>query len=46
MFTGYLRLPDAVRLGHLDAEDPAVDALSRMLDGPDPWLPVLLLMGR
>ena len=39
MFTGYLRLPDAVRLGHLDAEDPAVDALSRMLDGPDPWLP-------
>lgn len=39
MFTGYLRLPDAVRLGHLDAADPAAAALGRMLDGPDPWLP-------
>ena len=39
MFSGYLRLPDAVRQGHLDAGDPAVDTLALMLDGPDPWLP-------
>jgi predicted acetyltransferase len=39
MFTGYLRLPDALRLGYLDAEDPAAATLGRMLDGPDPWLP-------
>ena len=39
MFSGYLRAPDAVRLGHLDADDPAVDALAAILDGPDPWTP-------
>jgi predicted acetyltransferase len=39
LFTGYLRLPDSVRLGYLDADDPAVDGLSRMLQGPDPWFP-------
>jgi predicted acetyltransferase len=39
MFSGYLRLPDAVRLGLLDGDDPAVTALSRMLVGPDPWCP-------
>ena len=39
MFTGYLRPHDAVRLGHLDADDPAVEALSAIFDGPDPWSP-------
>jgi predicted acetyltransferase len=39
IFTGYLRVPDAVRLGYLDADDPSLTALGRMLDGPDPWLP-------
>ena len=39
LFTGYLRPPDAVRLGILDADDPAVDALSALLVGPDPWCP-------
>jgi predicted acetyltransferase len=31
MFSGYLRAVDAVRLGFLDAGDPAVDALDAML---------------
>jgi predicted acetyltransferase len=39
MFTGHLRAPDAVRLGFLDADDPAVPAFSRSFDGPDPWCP-------
>ncbi|HEY7401312.1 MAG TPA: GNAT family N-acetyltransferase [Actinomycetota bacterium] len=39
LFTGYLRPADAVRLGLLDADDPAVDVLSRLLAGPDPWCP-------
>ncbi len=39
MFTGYLRAHDAVRLGHLDADDPVVDPLAAILDGPDPWTP-------
>ncbi len=39
MFTGFLRPRDAARLGHLDHADPAVDALGRILDGPDPWSP-------
>jgi predicted acetyltransferase len=39
MFTGYLRPHDAVRLGHLDADDPAIEALAAILDGPDPWMP-------
>jgi predicted acetyltransferase len=39
MFSGYLRAVDAVRLGFLDADDPAVGALDAMLSGPDPWCP-------
>jgi predicted acetyltransferase len=39
MFTGYLRPVDAVRLGYLDGDDPAVGALGAMLSGPDPWCP-------
>ncbi|MGZ8661356.1 MAG: GNAT family N-acetyltransferase [Actinomycetota bacterium] len=39
MFSGYLRAHDAVRLGYLDADDPAVDALAAIFDGPDPWSP-------
>ena len=39
MFTGYLRPHDAVRLGHLDGDDPAIEALAAILDGPDPWMP-------
>ena len=39
MFSGYLRAHDAARLGHLDADDPAVDALAAAFDGPDPWTP-------
>jgi predicted acetyltransferase len=39
MFSGYLRPADAVRLGHLVADDPAVDLLSRLFAGPDPWCP-------
>ena len=30
---------DAVRLGYLDRDDPAVEALDAMLSGPDPWCP-------
>ena len=39
MFSGYLRPVDAVRLGYLDGDDPAVEALSAILSGPDPWCP-------
>jgi predicted acetyltransferase len=39
MFTGYLRPADAVVLGSMDSDDPAVEALSAMLDGADPWCP-------
>src|SRR5262249_28879427 len=39
IFSGYLRPADAVVLGILDADDPAVGALTAMLDGPDPWCP-------
>ena len=39
MFSGYLRPQDAVRLGALDADDPAVGVLSDLLAGPDPWCP-------
>jgi predicted acetyltransferase len=39
LFTGYLRPVDAVGLGWLDADDPAVDAFTAMLGGPDPWTP-------
>ena len=40
MFSGYLRVSDAVRLGLLAAEDPAVPALGQLLAGPDPWSPI------
>jgi predicted acetyltransferase len=40
MFSGFLRVPDAVRLGFLDADDPSVSALQAALAGPDPWSPV------
>lgn len=39
MFAGYLRASDAVRLGLLDREDPAVEAFVRIFSGPDPWCP-------
>jgi predicted acetyltransferase len=39
MFTGYLRTADAVTIGALDADDPAVPAFARLLAGPDPWSP-------
>jgi predicted acetyltransferase len=39
MFSGYLRSYDAVRLGLLDGDDPAVDTLASIFDGPDPWSP-------
>jgi predicted acetyltransferase len=39
MFSGFLRVPDAVRLGVLDADDPALDGLAAMFSGPDPWCP-------
>jgi predicted acetyltransferase len=39
IFSGYLRPVDAVRLGYLDGDDPAADALSAILSGPDPWCP-------
>jgi hypothetical protein len=39
MFSGYLRPVDAVRLGYLNGDDPAVGALSAILSGPDPWCP-------
>ena len=40
MFSGYLRPVDAVRIGFLEAGDPAVEALDAMLSGPDPWSPL------
>jgi len=39
MFSGYLRPDDAVHLGYLDRADPAVDGLTSMFSGPDPWCP-------
>jgi predicted acetyltransferase len=39
MFSGYLRPVDAVHLGYLDRDDPAVVALDAMLAGADPWCP-------
>ena len=39
LFTGFLRVPDAVRLGYLDGSDPAVPALQQLLAGADPWCP-------
>jgi predicted acetyltransferase len=40
LFSGYLRVHDAVRLGYLDAGDPSVQGLTAMLAGPDPWCPL------
>jgi predicted acetyltransferase len=37
MFSGYLRPHDAVRVGLMDAGDPAVEAFSTLFAGPDPW---------
>jgi predicted acetyltransferase len=39
LYSGYLRPHDAVALGLLDADDPAVEAFSVMLAGADPWCP-------
>ena len=39
LFSGFLRVPDAVRLGYLDRSDPAVPALQQLLAGADPWCP-------
>lgn len=39
MFTGFLRVPDAVRLGYLDRDDPATRSLMQLFAGADPWCP-------
>ena len=39
MYSGFLRVPDAVELGYLDGDDPAGTALDRLFAGPDPWCP-------
>jgi predicted acetyltransferase len=39
LYTGYLRPADAVLLGVLDDDDPAVETFSALLDGADPWTP-------
>jgi predicted acetyltransferase len=39
LFTGFLTVPDAVRLGYLRRDDPAVPGLQQLLAGPDPWCP-------
>jgi predicted acetyltransferase len=39
IYSGYLSPRDAVLLGHMDADDPAVEALAAMFAGPDPWCP-------
>jgi len=39
LFSGFLRVHDAVRLGLLDADDPSLEALGAMFAGPDPWCP-------
>lgn len=38
MFTGFVTPSDAVRIGVLDAGDPAVGFLSRLFAGPAPWM--------
>jgi predicted acetyltransferase len=40
LFSGWLRVPDAVRLGVLDADDASLDGLAAMFNGPDPWCPI------
>ena len=37
MFSGYLRASDAVRLGILEAGDPAATAFGSLFAGRDPW---------
>jgi predicted acetyltransferase len=37
MFSGYLRPHDAVRVGLMDGNDPAVQSLATLFAGPDPW---------
>jgi predicted acetyltransferase len=37
MFSGYLRPHDAVRVGLMDVDDPAVESFATLLAGPDPW---------
>jgi predicted acetyltransferase len=38
MYTGFLSPHDAVRLGYLDADDPAVALLTDLFAGPVPWM--------
>ncbi len=38
MYTGFLSPHDAVRLGHLAPDDPAVGFLADLLAGPAPWM--------
>ncbi|MEO8292379.1 MAG: GNAT family N-acetyltransferase [Actinomycetota bacterium] len=37
MFSGYLRPHDAVRVGLMDGDDPAVASLATLFAGADPW---------
>ncbi len=39
LFSGFLTVPDAVRLGYLRRDDPAVPGLQLLLAGSDPWCP-------
>jgi hypothetical protein len=36
MFSGYLRPHDAVRVGLMDVDDPAVESFATLFAGPDP----------
>lgn len=38
MLAGYLSANDAVRLGYLEADDPAAPLLSELFAGPSPWM--------
>jgi predicted acetyltransferase len=39
LFSGFLRVPDVIRMGYLERNDPAVPALQQLLAGADPWCP-------
>lgn len=39
LFSGFLRVPDAVRMGYLERNDPSVPVLQQLLAGADPWCP-------
>jgi predicted acetyltransferase len=39
LFSGFLTVPDADRLGYLRRDDPAVSGLQLLLAGSDPWCP-------